>query len=288
LAQNPWLATRCSRFTYDPATGRFLGRDPLSGLDPAHHPYSYASNNPTTNSDPSGLCDVDGAELCQISADDEQAAHASALDAASAGDGSTLGPGADEQVGGPIYSVAAPAVDSGVGAAPEQSCGPSCGPCPLCATPAPMPDQAPTPTPVPAPTPTPTPTASTTPPYNLYGPPAPWTLGWGDLGTLIDHFNRHGGDFGAQSASEYAIMAQNFLQTSVSLGMQIKIANNGVIRVWDPVNRWFGSYNPDGSTRTFFIPDPNRYPGDTYWFQQPGSAPPAGWIPPVPPGWPPH
>jgi RHS repeat-associated protein len=42
---------------YDPATGRFLTRDPfhgLAGLPSTQNPYAYALNNPTTYNDPSG------------------------------------------------------------------------------------------------------------------------------------------------------------------------------------------------------------------------------------------
>ena len=42
---------------YDPSTGRFLSRDSWSNDDKtAFHPYVYASNNPTTATDPSGRC----------------------------------------------------------------------------------------------------------------------------------------------------------------------------------------------------------------------------------------
>ncbi len=37
---------------YDPSTGRFLGRDPLSA---SVNPYSYADNNPVNATDPSGM-----------------------------------------------------------------------------------------------------------------------------------------------------------------------------------------------------------------------------------------
>ncbi len=45
---------------YDPAAGRFVSADPLLNPgDPAHlNAYTYAENNPTTNSDPSGLYTV--------------------------------------------------------------------------------------------------------------------------------------------------------------------------------------------------------------------------------------
>jgi hypothetical protein len=37
---------------YDPASGRFLGRDPV----PGGNPYAYAGNNPVNFTDPTGLC----------------------------------------------------------------------------------------------------------------------------------------------------------------------------------------------------------------------------------------
>ena len=44
---------------YDPATGRFLSKDPFPGLvtDPgSQHHYSYVQNNPANLTDPSGRC----------------------------------------------------------------------------------------------------------------------------------------------------------------------------------------------------------------------------------------
>lgn len=42
--------------TYDPSTGQFLSRDPLADITGT--PYSYASTNPLSYSDPSGLCNA--------------------------------------------------------------------------------------------------------------------------------------------------------------------------------------------------------------------------------------
>jgi len=46
---------------YDPATGRFLGQDPLSGSQgspQSQNPYAYALNNPATLTDPTGMYSV--------------------------------------------------------------------------------------------------------------------------------------------------------------------------------------------------------------------------------------
>jgi len=40
--------------SFDPATGRFLQRDPVLGGDPLYNPYCFPGNNPVTGSDPMG------------------------------------------------------------------------------------------------------------------------------------------------------------------------------------------------------------------------------------------
>jgi pyocin large subunit-like protein len=92
---------------------------------------------------------------------------------------------------------------------------------------------------------------------------------WGRQNTLADHFNRHGADFGATSAENYAQQASRFLQESQARGLPTKIDANGIIRVYDPATNTFGAYNPNGTTATFF--KPTR--GQAYWNDQPGTAP---------------
>jgi RHS repeat-associated protein len=99
---------------------------------------------------------------------------------------------------------------------------------------------------------------------------------WGNPATLEDHFLRHGADFGATSAENYASQASSFLQRGLSGGAEVKVDSQGVIRVYDPATDTFGSYNADGTTRTFYRPDPaaHGYPtNQAYWNAQPGSAP---------------
>jgi hypothetical protein len=91
---------------------------------------------------------------------------------------------------------------------------------------------------------------------------------WGNPNTLEDHFLRHGPDFGSTSPEDYANQAAQFLQDSQANGLPTKIGPGGVIRVFDPATNTFGSYNPNGTTKTFYKPtSPN------YWNTQPGGPP---------------
>jgi RHS repeat-associated protein len=57
---------------YNPHTGRFLSADPILDTSDSNqlNGYDYADNNPTTNSDPSGLCDTDACYAHQLGIDD--------------------------------------------------------------------------------------------------------------------------------------------------------------------------------------------------------------------------
>jgi pyocin large subunit-like protein len=88
--------------------------------------------------------------------------------------------------------------------------------------------------------------------------------GWGNPSTLEDHFARHGADFGAPNEQAYVDLADDFYASRAQY--LTKTDADGVIRVYDPSSNTFGSYNPDGSIKTFFKPtNPN------YWSTQPGS-----------------
>lgn len=92
---------------------------------------------------------------------------------------------------------------------------------------------------------------------------------WGNPTSLARHFRDHGADFGATSAEDYANQASQFLQRSQRDGLPTKIDSDGVIRVYDPETNTFGSFSPDGTTKTFFTPKS----GIDYWNRQPGSPP---------------
>jgi pyocin large subunit-like protein len=88
---------------------------------------------------------------------------------------------------------------------------------------------------------------------------------WGNPASLPDHFARHGRDFGARNADEYALLAYQFLHRASVEPYQAKIDNHQVLRIYDPRTGSFGAYNPDGTTKTFF--KPNRA---GYFDRQPG------------------
>lgn len=90
---------------------------------------------------------------------------------------------------------------------------------------------------------------------------------WGAIGSLRDHFERHGGDFKAKDPDDYARQAWEFLQRARAEGLPKKVDEDGVIRIFDPKTRTFAAYNRDGTTKTFFKPDSRDY-----FDRQPGRS----------------
>ncbi len=67
----------------------------------------------------------------------------------------------------------------------------------------------------------------------------------------------------------YTYMASRFFQESQAAKLPTKIDSQGVIRVFDPKTGSFGSFNPNGTTRTFYKPS-----SPTYFDRQPGTLVP--------------
>ena len=57
---------------------------------------------------------------------------------------------------------------------------------------------------------------------------------------------------GATSEEEYADMAHEFYLNKGQY--QVKVDKEGITRVYDAARNLFGSYNPDGTTRTYLAP----------------------------------
>ena len=82
---------------------------------------------------------------------------------------------------------------------------------------------------------------------------------WGNAASLPDHFARHGADFHARDADEYAGMAWKFGQRAKQGGLLVKVDDDGTRRVFDPKTGAFAAYNSDGTTKTFFKPNSRDY-----------------------------
>lgn len=87
---------------------------------------------------------------------------------------------------------------------------------------------------------------------------------WSKPQTLQKHTVEHGSDFQTKSISEYSQKANEFYNNAPKNGYQQITAQDGVQRIYDSKTNTFGSYNSDGSTRTFFKPIQGR----GYWNQQ--------------------
>lgn len=87
---------------------------------------------------------------------------------------------------------------------------------------------------------------------------------WGNPDTLYDHYDRHGEKLNTSTSEEYAKGARKLYDERYKY--EIKQDTNGIIRVYDYNNRYLGSYNPDGTTRTFL-----QTRNHNYWYNQPGK-----------------
>ena len=101
-----------------------------------------------------------------------------------------------------------------------------------------------------------------------------WTAepSWARPETLQDHFDRHGPDFDNTSPGDYAQGAADFYDTRGDF--LTKTDSNGRVRVYDPDTNTFAVYNADGTTATYYKPDPAQHGFETnleYWESQPGS-----------------
>jgi len=91
---------------------------------------------------------------------------------------------------------------------------------------------------------------------------------WGKPETLQDHTERHGPDFGTKSINKYSQKAQEFRTSIGNSGVESVTTRSGVTKIYDIPNNIYGSYNRNGSTKTFMKPDPSYHGLPTnydYW-----------------------
>ena len=82
---------------------------------------------------------------------------------------------------------------------------------------------------------------------------------WGSVASLADHVARHGGDFQAKDADDYARMAWRFGEQAKQGGLQVKVDEDGTRRVYDLKSGAFAAYNANGTTKTYFKPNSRDY-----------------------------
>ena len=75
---------------------------------------------------------------------------------------------------------------------------------------------------------------------------------WEKPETLAGHYAEHGEGVGATSEEEYARMAHELYLNKGQC--QERVDKEGITRVYDVARNLFGSYNPDGTTRTYLKP----------------------------------
>jgi hypothetical protein len=106
------------------------------------------------------------------------------------------------------------------------------------------------------------------PPIPAVAPaPPPTRQTWGNLQSLVDHYERHGPDFKSTSPDDYAARAWTFLQQAKANAWPMKLDDSdGTLRVWNGQTGSFAAYDRNGKTKTYFKPG-----SPTYWQRQPGS-----------------
>jgi len=94
------------------------------------------------------------------------------------------------------------------------------------------------------------------------------TGSFADDAKLQDHWQRHGGDFGATDAAEYEQQANTFLNGPAGPNVLEKVRANGDVVRYDPTTEEFGIARADGGIRTYYEPDPaiHGYPTNLDYF----------------------
>jgi pyocin large subunit-like protein len=84
--------------------------------------------------------------------------------------------------------------------------------------------------------------------------------GFRSLAQFEEHYAKHGAEFGSISKAEYLHRAQALRDAPVGGDILEARRPSGEFSRFDKSHGYFGAYNPDGTIRTFFIPnDGERY-----------------------------
>ena len=81
---------------------------------------------------------------------------------------------------------------------------------------------------------------------------------------LDEHYAKHGQEFGNITRGQYLELAQALRDARAGGEILQAVRADGVITRFDRRHGYFGAYNPDGTIRTFFIPNT----GESYFRRQ--------------------
>jgi len=92
-----------------------------------------------------------------------------------------------------------------------------------------------------------------------------WTVlaggaGFRSRGMLLEHFEKHGAEFGRITPEQYLHLAQDLRDAPVGGSILQSSRPGGGLAKYDRGSNAFGAYDADGTIRTFFKPnDRERY-----------------------------
>jgi pyocin large subunit-like protein len=79
--------------------------------------------------------------------------------------------------------------------------------------------------------------------------------GYRSRAQLDEHYAKHGAEFGHLSEAEYLRLAQELRDAPVGGPILEARRPDGEFTRFDRRHGYFGAYNPDGTIRTFFVPN---------------------------------
>lgn len=89
-------------------------------------------------------------------------------------------------------------------------------------------------------------------------------VGFRDRERLLDHFRKHGREFGVRKPEEYLRLAQVLRDRPKDDNVLVFVRNDAVTCKFDRASGAFVAYNSDGTLRTFFRPND----GEAYFERQ--------------------
>jgi hypothetical protein len=128
------------------------------------------------------------------------------------------------------------------------------------------------------PSPLPTPARAEQPPPSAAGNPSPALssqsvrrdIGFRSRDRLVDHFEKHGAEFGRISMQEYLAQAQALRDRPLdNMVLELVRRTDGVVSRFDKANGAFLAFNRDYTIRTYFKPND----GEAYFRRQANRRP---------------